>query len=153
LQSGLFFTSASGIDAAILDMLLETDSSEPIPELLKGTGIAFASGYGADGCPRGLRTPSLKNHSLLKSLNAVERLCCASKAQPSVAGRGPALPPRTALGMGGTTGRGSPRSPYPAGGIGTRKPLTRAARLAVSDAERTRYLLCHDENRISILPV
>jgi hypothetical protein len=49
LQSGLFFTSASGIDAAILDMLLETDSSEPIPELLKGTGIAFASGYGADG--------------------------------------------------------------------------------------------------------
>jgi hypothetical protein len=93
LQSGLFFTSALGIDAAILDILLETDSSEPIPELLKGTGIpfAFASGYGADGC--------LKNHSLSKSLNAVERLCCASKAQPFVAGRGPALPPRTAFGM------------------------------------------------------
>jgi len=45
------FTSASGIDAAILDILLETDSSEPIPELLKGRRIpfAFAGGYGADG--------------------------------------------------------------------------------------------------------
>jgi hypothetical protein len=34
---------------------------------------------------KGFKNPSLKNHSLLKSLNAIERLCCARKAQPFVA--------------------------------------------------------------------
>ena len=55
LQSGLLLASAPGVDAAILDIQLGADRSEPIAEALQSRGIpfAFASGYGADGVPEG----------------------------------------------------------------------------------------------------
>jgi DNA-binding response OmpR family regulator len=57
LQSGLLLASASGVDAAILDIKLGLHSSEPIAKALQSRGIpfAFASGYGADGVPEGFK--------------------------------------------------------------------------------------------------
>ncbi|MET4045336.1 DNA-binding response OmpR family regulator [Bradyrhizobium sp. RT6a] len=63
LQSGLLLASAPGVDAAILDIQLGRDSSEPIAVALRGRGIpfAFASGYGAGGVPTGF-----KDHPVLQ---------------------------------------------------------------------------------------
>jgi DNA-binding response OmpR family regulator len=55
LQSGLLLAYAPGVEAAILDIQLGTDRSEPIAVALRSRSIpfAFASGYGADGVPEG----------------------------------------------------------------------------------------------------
>lgn len=73
LRSGLLLASAPRVDAAILDIQLGTQSSEPIAEALQSSGIpfAFASEYGADGVPQGF-----KDHPVLQkpfSLEEVER--------------------------------------------------------------------------------
>ncbi|WIW44464.1 response regulator [Bradyrhizobium sp. 62B] len=63
LTSGLMLASAPGVDAAILDLQLGKDSSEPIAIELEKRGIpfAFASGYGADGMPQ-----TFKDHPVLQ---------------------------------------------------------------------------------------
>ncbi|MGL9622343.1 response regulator [Bradyrhizobium sp. U531] len=54
LTSGLLLASEPGVDAAILDLQLGKDSSEPIAVELEKRNIlfAFASGYGAGGMPQ-----------------------------------------------------------------------------------------------------
>ncbi|MCK1670737.1 response regulator [Bradyrhizobium sp. 150] len=71
LQGGLVLASAPGVDAAILDVQLGKESSEPIAEALRGRGIpfAFASGYGADGIPKGF-----KDHPVLQKPFPIEQL-------------------------------------------------------------------------------
>lgn len=71
LQGGLVLASAPGVDAAILDIQLGTDSSGPIAEALQSRDIpfAFASGYGADGIPKGF-----KDHPVLQKPFPIEQL-------------------------------------------------------------------------------
>ncbi|MCK1367248.1 response regulator [Bradyrhizobium sp. 62] len=71
LRTGLVLASAPGVDAAILDIQLGRDSSEPIAVALQSRGIpfAFASGYGADGVPQGF-----KDHAVLQKPFPIEEL-------------------------------------------------------------------------------
>lgn len=55
LRSGLALANTVEFNAAILDVQLGADNSEPIAQALQRRGIpfAFASGYGAEGLPQG----------------------------------------------------------------------------------------------------
>ncbi len=63
LASGLMLATAPGIDAAILDVQLGSDSSEAIAEALHQRDIPFASatGYGSQGVPA-----AFKDHPVLR---------------------------------------------------------------------------------------
>ena len=69
--SGLMLASAPGIDAAILDVQLGSDSSEPIAEALhqRGIPLAFATGYGSKGVPE-----AFKDHPVLRKPFPMEEL-------------------------------------------------------------------------------
>jgi CheY-like chemotaxis protein len=71
LASGLRLASAPGIDAAILDVQLGSDSSEAIAEALhqRGVPFAFATGYGAEGVPK-----AFKDHPVLRKPFPMEEL-------------------------------------------------------------------------------
>jgi CheY-like chemotaxis protein len=71
LASGLKLAVAPGLDAAILDVKLGSDSSEAIAETLHKRGIpfAFASGYGVEGVPE-----PFKDHPVLRKPFPVEEL-------------------------------------------------------------------------------
>ncbi|MGX4772045.1 response regulator [Bradyrhizobium guangdongense] len=71
LATGLMLASASGVEAAILDVKLGEDSSEIIAEALQSRRIpfVFASGYGADGIPA-----AFKDHPVLRKPFPIEEL-------------------------------------------------------------------------------
>ncbi|MCK1337688.1 response regulator [Bradyrhizobium sp. 38] len=68
---GLMLASAPGVEAAILDVNLGKESSEPIAEALQSGGIpfAFATEYNADGIPT-----AFKGHPFLRKPFLIEEL-------------------------------------------------------------------------------
>jgi CheY-like chemotaxis protein len=71
LAGGLTLASAPGLEAAILDVQLGSDSSESIAEVLHQRRIPFASatGYGLAGVPE-----AFKDHPVLRKPFPMEEL-------------------------------------------------------------------------------
>jgi DNA-binding response OmpR family regulator len=81
--SGLMLASAPGIDAAILDVQLGSDSSEPIAEALHQRGIhsPSLSDTARKACPKLSRTIPFCESPSRWSLNAAWQRCWANKHQ------------------------------------------------------------------------
>lgn len=72
LHAGLAWALAADVEAAILDVNLGSDSSEPIADALqrRGAPFAFATGYGADGLPKEFTdAPRLQKPFQIEDLN------------------------------------------------------------------------------------
>jgi CheY-like chemotaxis protein len=63
LAGGLTLASVPGLEAAILDVQLGSDSSEAIAKVLQQRGIpfAFATGYGSAGVPEAFKDHPVPN--------------------------------------------------------------------------------------------